>query len=136
MSRSIALVIALACTGAAFAATAADTCDLARPGDAHRACLEAHAAKAEAALDTMQARMRARVALWDQEDPALIPRALALFDEDMAAYRRHREAHCAFVAASATGEAADATRLRCGIAMDAARTSMLEGEMAGFGLGD
>ena len=136
MRRSITLAVGFACAGAAFAATAGDACDAVRPADEHRACLEAHATKAEAALDTMQARMRARVALWDQEDPALIQRALALFDEDMAAYRHHREAHCAFVAASVTGEAADATRLRCGIAMDAARASMLEGELAGFGLGD
>ena len=136
MRRSIAFAIGLACAGAAFAAPADDTCDAARPADELRGCLEAQAAKAEAALDTMQARMRARVALWDQEDPALIHRALALFDEDIAAYRRHREAHCTFVAASATGDVADATRLRCEIAMDAARTSMLERELAGFGLGD
>jgi hypothetical protein len=134
--RSIALAVGLACSCAAFAALADDNCDAARPAEEHRACLEAHAAKAEAALGTMQARVRARVALWDQEDPVLIQRALALFDEDIAAYRRHREAHCAFVAASASGDVADATRLRCDIAMDAARTSMLEGELAEFDLGD
>lgn len=136
MRRSIALAVGLAYTGAAFAAPADDRCDAARPVDEHRACLEAHAAKAEAALDTMQARMKARIALWDQEDPARVRRALSLFDEDVAAYRHHREAHCAFIAASATGDVADATRLRCRVAMDAARTSTLEGEMAGFDLGD
>ena len=137
MRRSIVFAVGLACSGAAFAATAVDDrCEAARPADEHRACLEAHAAKAVAALDTMQARMKARIALWDQEDPASIRRALALFDADIAAYRRHREAHCAFVAASAAGDVADATRLRCDIAMDAARTSTLEGELAGFGLGD
>ncbi|MGN6152526.1 MAG: hypothetical protein ACTHOH_11045 [Lysobacteraceae bacterium] len=80
--------------------------------------------------------MKARIALWDQEDPARLKRAEVLFDEDIVAYRRHREAHCAFVAASAADDVAEATRLRCDIAMDTARASTLEGEMAGFGLGD
>lgn len=117
-------------------AVADDACDAARPADEHRACLEAQAAKAGAELDTMQARMKARIALWDQEDPSRIRRAQVLFDDDIAAYRRHRETHCAFMAASASREVADATRLRCEIAMDAARTSMLQGELAGFDLGD
>jgi hypothetical protein len=135
--RALALAIGLACSGAAFAAgTGDDACDPSRPADAHRACLEAQAVKAAAALDTMQARMKARIALWDQEDPARIRDALSLFDADVAAYRRHREAHCAFVAASAADDVAEATRLRCDIAMDTARASTLEGELAGFGLGD
>lgn len=136
MRRALVLTVGLACIGAAFAAPADDSCDAARPAEEHRACLETQAAKAAAALDAMQARMKARIALWDQEDPARIHRALSLFDADIVAYRRHREAHCAFVAASAVGDVAEATRLRCDIAMDTARASTLEGEMAGFGLGD
>ena len=136
MRRSLALVIGFACGGVASMAVADDACDAARPADEHRACLEAQAAKAGAELDTMQARMKARIALWDQEDPARIRRAQTLFDDDIAAYRRHRETHCAFMADSASREVADATRLRCEIAMDAARTSMLQGELAGFDLGD
>jgi hypothetical protein len=134
--RSIALAVGLACSGVAFAATAADACDVARPVAEHRACLETEAEKAAAALDAMQARMKARIALWDQEDPARIRRALSLFDADVAAYRRHREAHCAFVATSAADDAAEATRLRCARALDAARTATLQAEMAGFDLGD
>lgn len=101
-----------------------------------RACLERTVAKSESDLQRMEARLVARIALWDAEPPD-VRHSLRLFDADRKTYRAYRAAQCELQAsAAAGGNGAGDLRAMCVIEQDRARMALLRAHLDRFELAD
>lgn len=115
---------------------AADDCAGDEADAVQRRCLEMHAIKTRGEVDRLEGQLRSRIALWEQ-GPVLVRRSLALFDQDRAAYRAYRQAHCALrVSSAVSGSGTDDMGYACEVDLDRGRIATIKSALDGFDPGD
>ena len=134
--RLIVAFAALLSCAQAQVCFAADDCAGDETGAGQRACLEAQAIKSTGEVERLEGQLRSRITLWGQGS-AVVRRSLALFDQDRAAYRAYRQAHCALRVSSAVGgNDADNMGYACEVDMDRGRIATIKSALDGFDPGD
>jgi Lysozyme inhibitor LprI len=135
MRSTVIFAVVFSCAQAQVS-VAADDCAKDETDAGQRACLETHAIKTRGEVERLEGQLRSRITLWEQ-GPVVVRQSLALFEQDRAAYRAYREAHCALRVSSAVGgnDAGDMRRA-CEVNLDRGRIAAIEAALDGFDPGD